>query len=61
MTPLDRAFSGVEIDYPSPAVELLESGRMARKRIWGHRRNTDVKNESRRILQRHVRNSKKRK
>ncbi|MDC3253005.1 DNA photolyase family protein [Crocinitomicaceae bacterium] len=60
MTPLDRAFKGIELDYPNPVVDLLETGRKARKRIWGHRRHTEVRTESRRILERHVRKSKKR-
>ncbi len=45
-------------DYPLPAVVLEEAGREARDKIWGHRKNDEVKAESKRIVQKHTRNKK---
>lgn len=42
------------IDYPKPIVDLVESGKIARVKVWGHRANKLVQEESRRILQRHT-------
>ncbi len=57
MTELDQAFCGVEIgkDYPEPIVDLQESGKNARNKIWGHRKNQAVKEDSKRILATHTR------
>jgi deoxyribodipyrimidine photo-lyase len=48
-------------DYPSPIVNLQESGKKARSKIWGHRKNEVVKQENKRILAMHVRKNKKKK
>ncbi len=42
-------------DYPMPIVDLVESGKIAREKIWGHRKNLTVKEEGKRILKTHVR------
>ena len=57
MTDLEQAFCGVEIgkDYPKPVVDLQESGKHARNKIWGHRKNQAVKEDSKRILATHTR------
>jgi deoxyribodipyrimidine photo-lyase len=59
MTAIDQTFCGVEIgkDYPLPLVDLKESGKIAREKIWGHRRLKKVKTEKQRILEKHVRPS----
>ncbi len=44
----------IGIDYPAPIVDLKESGKIARDKVWGHRSNALVQKESRRILQRHT-------
>ncbi len=49
------------VDYPYPIVNLEASGKLARTKIWGHRKNETVKMENQRILQTHVRPSKPRK
>lgn len=59
MTAIDQTFCGVEIgsDYPLPLVDLKESGKIAREKIWGHRRLKKVKSEKQRILKKHIRPS----
>lgn len=47
-------------DYPRPIVDLEESGRAARKKIWGHRSHPEVQKEKERILKKHTRNTKSR-
>jgi deoxyribodipyrimidine photo-lyase len=56
MTSIDKAFLGINIDYPSPQVDLMEAGKKARKKLWGHRKSKLVKDESKRIIQLHTRN-----
>jgi len=58
MTELDQAFCKVHIgiDYPMPIVNLTESGKQAREKIWGHRANPLVKKEQLRIIKKHTRN-----
>ena len=41
--------------YPRPIIDAMESGKRARKKIWGHRANAEVKNERARILKTHTR------
>ena len=56
ITPMEGTFLGFEIgkDYPLPIVDLMESGKAARTKIWGHRKNDLVKKEKERILAVHV-------
>ena len=60
MTVLEQEFSKTEIgkDYPSPIIDLVESGKLARQNIWGHRKSVLVKNENEAILKKHVRRKK---
>lgn len=55
MTPLERQFHGIESSYPDPVVDISESGRKARDKVWGHRKNPKVKKENHRILKTHTR------
>ncbi|HAP70589.1 MAG TPA: deoxyribodipyrimidine photolyase, partial [Flavobacteriales bacterium] len=55
MTEMDKAFGALQLDYPKPLVNLEKSGKIARAKIWGHRKNELVKKEKQRILSRHVR------
>lgn len=57
MSPMEQAFCGVQIglDYPAPLVDLHQSAKVARDRIWGHRKNKEVQQEKKRILATHVR------
>ena len=56
MTPMEQLFCGVMIgeDYPGPVVNLKESAKVARDKIWGHREHNEVKKENKRILRMHV-------
>jgi deoxyribodipyrimidine photo-lyase len=56
MTPMEQVFCGVVIgeDYPSPIVDLKNSAKIARDKIWGHREHPAVKKENKRILRMHV-------
>lgn len=60
MTTMEQAFCEVCIgkDYPAPIVDLKESGENARNKIWGHRKNSLVKKEQKRILHTHTRRKK---
>ena len=58
MTALDRAFNNLEINYPSPVVDLEKSGKKAKAKIWGHRTDPLVMQENRRIVQTHTRKNK---
>ena len=56
MSVMEQAFCGVTIgkDYPIPVIDLQESSRISRKKVWGHRRHPLVQKENKRILKRHV-------
>ncbi len=43
------------VDYPKPIVNLESAGRIARQRIYGHRKHPKVKEEKQRILKTHTR------
>ncbi len=57
MTALEQEYCGVKIgeEYPEPIVDLVESGKNARKKIWGHRSVSEVRKEKERILRTHTR------
>ena len=57
MSSLEQQYCGIEIgkDYPQPIVDLAESGKQARTKIWGHRKVREVKQEKERILKMHTR------
>jgi deoxyribodipyrimidine photo-lyase len=56
MPPLEQQFVNFIIgrDYPEPIVDLKASARFAREKIWGLRNDPAVKEESARILAKHV-------
>ena len=41
-------------DYPSPIVNLKETSKYAKEKIWGHLKNKMVKDEKKRILNKHA-------
>lgn len=61
MSDMEQAFCGVQIGihYPLPVVDLQISGKHARDKIWGHRKNALVKKDSQRILETHTRAKRK--
>jgi deoxyribodipyrimidine photo-lyase len=58
MTTLDQEFCGVILgeDYPLPLVDIEESARAAKEKIYGHRENELVQQEKGRIISVHTRN-----
>ena len=56
MTAMEQTFCGVIIgeDYPLPIVDLQESARIARDKIWGHKKHPAVQKEKKRLLRIHV-------
>lgn len=57
MTLMEQQMCGVSIGakYPKPIVDLVESGKRARAKIWGHRKVPEVREEKERILKTHTR------
>ncbi|MFT7155767.1 MAG: deoxyribodipyrimidine photo-lyase [Parvicella sp.] len=55
---MDQQFCGVEIgvDYPNPVIDLKEVSKIARDKIWGHKKHPAVVKEKRRIIELHTRN-----
>jgi len=53
---MEQTFCGVIIgeNYPLPIVDLQESARLARDKIWGHKKHPAVQKEKNRLLQTHV-------
>ena len=58
---LEQAFLGIKIgeDYPLPVVDLDNAGKMAKAKIWGHKKTDQVKAENQRIVKKHTRNKSK--
>lgn len=56
MTAMEQTFCEVNIgvDYPLPIIALQESARLARAKIWGHKKHPLVQKEKKRLLQKHV-------
>ncbi|WP_165730956.1 cryptochrome/deoxyribodipyrimidine photo-lyase family protein [Polaribacter sp. 20A6] len=56
MSTMEQAFCEVVIgeNYPLPIVNLQESARLARDKIWGHKKHSAVEKEKNRILNMHV-------
>ena len=61
MSALDKAFNGIDLDYPMPVVDIETSGRIARDKIWGHRNDPLVIEENKRIVSLHTRNKRRKK
>ena len=56
MSAMEQTFCGVLIGdaYPMPIVDLQQSSRIARDKIWGHKKHPAVQEEKKRLLQTHV-------
>ncbi len=59
MTHMDQTFCKTFIgtDYPYAIVDLKKSHKIARDKLWGHRKNLLVKKEQKRILTKHTKRS----
>lgn len=60
MSMMDQQLSKVIIgvDYPSPVIDVVKSGKQARDKIWGHKRHPEVRKENFGILTTHTRANK---
>ena len=56
MTAMEQSFCGVLMGkaYPLPIVDLQDSSRAARDKIWGHKKHPAVQEEKKRLLKKHV-------
>ena len=56
MTAMEQTFCGVVIGevYPLPIIDLQQSSRLARDKIWGHKKHPAVQKEKKRLLKQHV-------
>ena len=57
MTEMDKSFTDLKGDYPPPIVDITESGKKARSKLWGFRKNKEVKKDGLRIVKTHTRNN----
>ena len=51
-------FKKSSVKYPNPVIDIIESGRKARTKMWKFKSKLDVKSENTRILRLHTRNFK---
>ncbi len=60
LTLIEQQLYGVEIgkDYPHPIVDIEETRKKASDIVWSYRKNDAVKIEGKRILAKHVNNTK---
>jgi deoxyribodipyrimidine photo-lyase len=60
MSALEQTFHGIDLgkDYPMPIVDIDVAAKTARDKIWGHRKDNIVKEESMRLVLKHTRKSK---
>ncbi|XOV80106.1 MAG: deoxyribodipyrimidine photo-lyase/cryptochrome family protein [Aestuariibacter sp.] len=56
LSPMEQQMYQVTLgrDYPEPIVDVVQSGKLARDRLWEYRKRQDVKNEAQHILQVHT-------
>lgn len=57
--PLELALYEIEYNYPQPIIDLKTSGKIARDKIWAHRKNPLVKQENIRMVALHTRKKRK--
>ena len=48
-------------DYPAPIIDITQSAKIARDKIWGHRKTDLVRQERKRIITTHTRNQPRKK
>lgn len=62
LTAIEQQLYGctIGVDYPAPIVDLEESRKHAADVVWQYRKSNTVKQEGRRIIQKHVNNPEKR-
>ncbi|RUO39493.1 deoxyribodipyrimidine photolyase [Pseudidiomarina aestuarii] len=59
LTQMEQALYNCRLgkDYPEPIIDLTERAKIARDLLWGYRKQSSVKEEGKRIVQTHVRQS----
>ena len=62
LSPMEQQIYQCELGetYPLPMVDINETGKIARDILWGFHNRYDTKKEGRRIIDKHVRVTKKR-
>ncbi|WP_417657561.1 FAD-binding domain-containing protein [Pseudidiomarina aestuarii] len=60
LTQMEQALYNCQLgkDYPEPIIDLTERAKIARDLLWGYRKQSSVKEEGKRIVQTHVRQTK---
>ena len=58
---MEKDLHAIVNDYPEPIVDLTVVAKIARAKIWGHRKHKAVRAESKRIVALHTRNNGKKK
>ena len=61
MTTMEKELHNIGNDYPEPIVDLSAVAKVARAKIWGHRKHKAVRADSKRIVALHTRNNGKKK
>jgi len=57
LSAMEKLMYQISEDYPKPIVNVESSAKLAREKIWGHRKNTLVQTEKTRILKLHTSNN----
>ncbi len=57
ITAMDKIFYNIDESYPNPQIDLAESAKKARDKIWGHKRTEAARKEGKRIIKIHTRNN----
>jgi hypothetical protein len=57
MTAIDMTILNLELDYAKPKIDIIEAAKAARIKAWGHRKDSIVKREKKRIVKLHTRNN----
>jgi len=58
LTPMERQFYNISDAYPDPIIDITSSAKIARDKIWGHRKHPEVRKYRPHILKTHTRNRK---
>ncbi|MDA9312786.1 DNA photolyase family protein [Vicingaceae bacterium] len=59
LTPMEQQLYGFTLGecYPNPIIDFAAASKIARDKIWGHRKHPKVKEEQTRLIQTHTRNT----
>ncbi len=56
LSPMEQQFYQCQLgrDYPTPIIDITETGKFARDLLWGFKKRLDTKKENQRIIRKHV-------